>query len=61
MNGYKAFFNGKSIEVRAETSYKAQCEAAKVLKVSDKKRYQITVVLCERADGSTVEHSAAEV
>jgi len=60
MNGYKAFFKGREIEVRAETSYRAQLEAAKVLKVKDKDRHQITVVLCEKADGESVVHVAAD-
>lgn len=60
MNGYKAFYKGKDIEVRAETSYKAQLVAAELLKVKDKDRYKITMVLCERADGSTVTHVAVD-
>ena len=46
MNGYKAFYRGKDIEVHAESSYKAQLEAAKVFKA--KKGYQVSVVLCEK-------------
>ena len=53
MNGYKAFYKGKSIDVYAETSYKAQQEAAKIFKA--KKDYQVTVVLCEK-DGEQVTH-----
>ena len=59
MNGYVCFYNGKRIEVRAETSYKAQLEAARVLKVPAKRQYQISVTFCERADGSQVTHNAA--
>jgi hypothetical protein len=29
-NGYIAFYNGKQTEVRAESSYKAQVEAARI-------------------------------
>ena len=54
MNGYKAFYNGKTIEVYAASSYAAQCKAAEVLKVKSNKQYKITVVLCEDADGSDV-------
>lgn len=51
MNGYKAFFKGREIEVYAETSYAAQQKAAAQLKA--KKSYQVTVVLCETGtDGS---------
>ncbi len=60
MNGYICFYDKKKIEVRAATSYAAQCEAAKQLKVPEKKRHLVTPILCERADGSVVEHSPAE-
>ena len=46
MNGYKAFYKGNNIEVMAESSYKAQLEAARVFKA--KKSYQVSVVLCEK-------------
>ena len=58
MNGYKAFYKGKQIELYADTSLQAQQEAAKQLNV--KKSYQVTVILCERADGSTVTHRRGE-
>ena len=45
MNGYKAFYKGKSIEVYADSSYQAQQVAAKQFKA--KKSYDVTVVLCE--------------
>jgi hypothetical protein len=57
MNGYKAFWRGKTCEVYALTSYEAQLAAAKVFKA--KKSYEVSVVICERADGSTVTHSTA--
>ena len=59
MNGYKAYYKGREIEVYAETSYKAQQIAAAQFKA--RKSYGVTVVLCERKDGSTVEHSGAEL
>lgn len=55
MNGYKAFYRGKSIEVEAETSYKAQQIAATRFKA--RKSYEVTVVLCEKA-GEQVTHTA---
>ena len=58
MNGYKAFWRGKTTEVRAETSFKAQQMAAAHWKV--RKSHEITVVLCERADGSQVVHTAVD-
>lgn len=46
MNGYKAFYKGKTVNVYADSSYKAQLDAAKLFKA--KKSYQVTVVLCEK-------------
>jgi hypothetical protein len=54
MNGYKAFYKGKSIEVYANTSYEAQKVAAKQFKA--KKSYDVTVVLCEKK-GEQVIHT----
>lgn len=60
MNGYLCFYDGKKVEVWATTSYAAQQQAARLLKVPKKKIYLVTPVLCERADGSVVAHSPAE-
>lgn len=57
-NGYKAFYRNKTIEVYAESSYQAQQKAAVLFKA--KKSWEVTVVLCERADGSTVIHTPSE-
>jgi len=56
MNGYKAFYRGKTIEVYADTSYAAQQKAATILKV--KKSYEITVVLCEKKGEQVVQPTA---
>lgn len=56
MNGYKAFYNGKTTEVYASSSYEAQTKAAQVMKA--KKQHQVTVILCERANGDQVTHTA---
>ena len=56
MNGYKAFYKGKSIDVYAETSYAAQQKAAEIFKT--KKRYQVDVYLCEKS-GVQVTHDPA--
>lgn len=56
LNGYKAFYKGRTIEVYAETSYKAQLKAAAEFKA--KKSYEVTVILCEKA-GETITHSTA--
>lgn len=58
MNGYKAFFKGKSIEVKANTSYEAQQLAAKQFKT--KKSYDVTIVLCEKGDTQII-HSTASI
>lgn len=57
MNGYKAFYKGKQIEVYAESSYQAQLKAAETFKA--KKSYDVTVVLCEK-DGKQITHSPNE-
>lgn len=57
-NGYIAYYRNKQIEIWAPTSYAAQEKAAKQFKA--RKSYEVTVVLCERADGSQVTHSTAE-
>lgn len=53
--GYVALYRGKRIEVYAPTAY----EAAKVAaaKFGARKSYEVTVVLCEDADGKPVVHS----
>jgi hypothetical protein len=57
-NKYKAFYKGKSIEVKANSSYEAQQLAAKQFKA--KKSYDVTVVLCEKA-GEQITHSTASI
>jgi len=58
MNGYKAFYKGRTLDVYADTALAARDKAAQQFKA--RKAYDVTVVLCERADGSTVSHSAGE-
>ena len=58
MNGYKAFYRGKTAEVLAKTAYEAQQKAAIVLKA--KKSYEVTVVLCEK-EGEQVTHSTSQL
>lgn len=57
LNGYKAFYKGKSIEVYAESSYKAQLKAA--IEFKAKKSYEITVILCEKV-GEIVVHNSSQ-
>jgi len=61
MNGYKAFYDGKSIEVHAESSYRAQRKAVEFFKPPKRKEHLVHVVLCERSDGSTVIHKPQDV
>lgn len=53
-NGYIAFYKGKQVEVRADTSLEAQRLAAHYWRV--KKTYDVTVVLAEK-QGEQVVHS----
>lgn len=54
MNGYKAFYKGKELEVYANSSYEAQKLAASQFKA--KKYYDVIIVLCELS-GSQVTHN----
>ena len=45
MNGYKAFYKGKELEIYANSSYEAQKLATAQFKA--KKSYDVTVILCE--------------
>ncbi len=56
---YICFYRGKQITVQALRSFDAQEKAAKLFKA--RKRYEVTVVLAARPDGSEVIHSTADV
>ena len=58
MNGYIAFYRGKSVNVQADTSYQAQQKAAALFKA--RKSYEVTVVLAEK-DGQPVVHKPEEL
>jgi hypothetical protein len=53
MNGYKAFYRGKTIDVYANTTLEAQTKAAALFKA--KKAWEVSVVLCE-LNGAQVTH-----
>ena len=55
MNGYKALYRGKWLEVYAETSLEAQTKAAALFKA--RKQYEVSVFLCEK-QGEQVTHTA---
>ena len=58
MNGYKAFYAGKEIDVYATSSYAAQRLAVERFKTPKSKQHLVSVMLCER-DGQQVTHSTA--
>lgn len=58
MNGYKAFYKGRTCNVYANTSFEAQQKAALMLRA--KKRYDVSVVICEK-DGQQITHSTASI
>lgn len=60
MNGYICFFNGRTVEVYAASSYEAQKKAAQELKVKPNKQYMITVCLAER-EGQSVSMSPSQL
>jgi len=57
MNGYKCFFRTETMEVYADTTRAAQLKAAKLWRVKPSKVYQVTAMLCEKADGEQVVHA----
>ena len=57
MNGYKAFYNQKEIEIHAETSYSAQKEAIKIFNPPKSKQHMVHVCLCE-IENKQVIHAA---
>lgn len=57
MNGYQAFYNGRSIEVFAHTSSAAQRTAAQQFKARN--AWEVTVMLCEM-NGHPVVHTAVD-
>lgn len=59
MNGYKAFYNGKSIEVMADTLYQAKLKAIAIFKPRKSQEHMVSVVCCE-IDGKPVVHSTTE-
>jgi len=59
MNGYKAFYGGKSIEIYAERLIEAKEKAVAAFKVKPKKAHMVSVVLCEKG-GEVVVHNPAE-
>lgn len=60
MNGYKAFYNGKTWDIHADSLYAAKQAAIKVSKAPRSKQHMVSVVLCEKY-GKPVEVSPASL
>lgn len=58
MNTYIAFFNGRQLEVQADSQYAAVLMARKELKVSKNKEGLLSVLLAAK-QGEAVVHSGA--
>ena len=54
--GYKAFYNGKTLELYADSLYEAKKLAVAQFKVKPNKAHMVSVMLCEK-DGEPVIHT----
>ena len=54
MNGYKAFYNGKELEIYADSLYSAKLKAIELFKPLKSKAHMVSVVLCELDDKQVV-------
>lgn len=59
MNGYKAFYNGKTWDVYADTLYAAKVKAIALIKPPRSKEHMVSVVLCEKAGVQVLTSTAA--
>lgn len=57
MNGYVCFYNGKRVEVYANTTLEALDKAMEQFKPPKSKRHMVSVVLAEKG-GESVVHTA---
>lgn len=60
MNGYRAFYNGRTWDVYADSLYAAKVAAIKLICPPRTKQHMVSVVLCE-ASGKQVEVSTASI
>ncbi len=60
MYGYKAFYNGKTWDIHADSLYAAKQAAIKIICPPRSKEHMVSVVLCE-AEGKPVEVSTAAI
>ena len=56
MNGYVAMYNGKSVDIYADSLYAAKVKAEQEFKPPKSKTHMITVMLAEK-DGKPVIHA----
>jgi hypothetical protein len=59
LNGYKAFYNGKTTDIYAKSQWDAVLKAREFFKPPKSKAHMVSVVLCE-LNGETVTHSTVE-
>lgn len=57
MNGYVCFYNGKRIEVHANTTLEALGKAMEQFKPPKSKRHMVSVVLAEK-DSESIVHAS---
>ena len=60
MHGYKAFYNGKTWDIRADSLYAAKQAAIKVICPPRSKEHMVSVVLCE-VSGKQIETSTTSL
>lgn len=54
MNGYKAFYNGKELEIQASNLYNAKLKAIELFKPTKSKTHMVHVHLCEHTEHEVV-------
>lgn len=57
--GYKCFYGGRTHEVYADSLWAAKQQAVAYFKPRKRQEHMVSVVCCQRPDGSTVTHSTA--
>lgn len=60
MAKYKAFYNQKTEDIEADNLYSAKQQAIRVFNAPKSKQHMVSVVLCERDDGTEVVHNGSE-
>ena len=60
MYGYKAFYNGKTWDIHADSLYATKQAAIKIICPPRSKEHMVSIVLCE-VEGKAVEVSTAAI